>query len=561
MKDKIILNGKETIVDLGPTGHATANQVKSAVGKKWRIPYDKQRVFVGVQEVTDWDDQDRFCTRTCGEIHVVDEDHRDAVPRYRVTVTNFIGESGEVVLRPAADATQLKAQLAKSLALDAEKLDRFEVVSALVGVLDVQSMYKFRLPDRLRLVHKPFKMGCTIVMTDTGETRRLAARADPKWTPLKVIEALEVPMGEYRVTVDGTPCTCWSRALTWGAGAHDASSLRIEVRPGAGFQIFVNSYTGDKMTFTVHENWTIEMLNSLIYERTGMLCEQQRLISQGKQWMPEQTFAECKLVEHETLNLVPRLSGGKPVILFYPPTAGPHAATRAFETITSVTLHAGCRFTTLMPRPEQSADDRTVTWTGTVERPAGAQGSERSSAHVRVNGRRHSYLFWEFENEVGADATAMDEVSSLVGYRSLLDHVDSAYLVQSMEEYEDWCDTVLGKLGLGVRERDDFATFWAGRIAEAGPSVVLRVVSEAELAKCADLRVVSRDDTVDVRVRRVYVTMLATHKLPREFEEHHDRLCRDWHGPLPAELSDSYPIVYAPESLTVVEWGGILLTL
>ena len=557
---KVKVNGVETMMDLGYTGGTTASQLKSAVEKKLGIPCRRQRVFFGLQEATDWDDKDRICTSTCGEIHVVDSEHEGVtVPRYKVAVTTFVGGSRDVVLRPAPDVTQLKTQLARSLALDPASVDKFEAVCAQIGVLDERSMHKFRPGDSLRLVHKPFKMGCTIVRTDTGETRRLAARADPKWVPLRVLQALDIPMGEYRVTVDGSPCTSWDRALTWGAGAHDASSLRIEVRPAPGFQIFVKTLKGETLGFDVHESWTIEMLSSLIFERIGLPCEEQRLISRGKQWMPEQTIAECEIVSEETLFLVTRLCGGKPVVLFYPPTAGPHAATRAFETTASVTLHPGCRFTTLMPRPEQSADGRTVTWTGTVERPAGC--GEGSPAHVCVNGRTHGYLFWEFENEDGAEPAAVDAVASLVGYRSLLEHMDGAYLVQSMEEYEDWCDTVLGKLGLGVRERDDFATFWARRIEEAGPSVVLRVVPEADLAKCADLRVASRGGEMDVCVRRVYVTMLATHKLPREFEDQRDRLRRDWHGSLPAELSGTYPIVHAQESLTVVEWGGILLTL
>ena len=95
--------------------------------------------------------------------------------------------------------------------------------------------------------------------------------------------------------------------------------------------------------------------------------------------------------------------------------------------------------------------------------------------------------------------------------------------------------------------------------------MILRVVPEADLAKCADLHVDACDgdtgDAVDVTIRRVYVTMLATHSLPGDFEEHKDRLCCDWHGPLPNELCDTFPIVKSPSSLMVIEWGGVLLTL
>ena len=271
------------------------------------------------------------------------------------------------------------------------------------------------------------------------------------------------------------------------------------------------------------------------------------------------------------------------MILFFSPTSGPHANTKSFVTTTSVTLHTGCNFTTLLPRPKHSVDGHTVTWNAILERPHDVsfdhppsssetrererEGDERPG-HVRVNGRKHSYLFWEFENDGKADTETTDEVSRLVGYRSLLDHVDSLYVVKSMDEYEDWCDTVLGMIGLGVRERDDFATYWARMIEESGPFVILRVVPEDELSKCARLCVDAHSADgdagavpVSVRIKRVYVTMLATKKLPKDFEEHKDRLCCDWHRGLPKELGDCYPIVKTPESLMVIEWGGVLLTL
>ena len=360
--------------------------------------------------------------------------------------------------------------------------------------------------------------------------------------------------------------------------------FHIKVLPTSGFQIIIKGFTGQTAVLDVDSSWTVGLVKFLIYEIWEIPCEVQRFIFVGRELESEKTLAEYNITPHSTLHLVPRLCGGKPVILFFPPTSGPHANTKSFVTTTSVTLNNGCNFTTLMPRPKHSVDGHTVTWNAILERPLGVsfenpsteavttierkgEGDERPG-HVRVNGRKHSYLFWEFENDGKADTETTDEVSRLVGYRSLLDHVDSLYVVKSMDEYEDWCDTVLGMIGLGVRERDDFATYWARMIEESGPFVILRVVPEDELSKCARLCVDAHSADgdggavpVSVRIRRVYVTMLATKKLPKDFEEHKDRLCCDWHRPLPKELGDCYPIEKTPESLMVIEWGGVLLTL
>ena len=576
----VVVNGTPRNVEVPERGGVSVGGLKSAVEKVMKIPRDKQRVFVGLLDVTKCEDSKTFCTYSCGDINIVDDACSCTVPEYYVETTDFEGKSREALLQPSPDITQLKAQLIKDLGLDVTDPDAFEAICDKTGVLNNDGMWMFKPWNTLRLVHCPFKMNCTIVRTDTGKSQHVEAAFDPKWHPLMCIHSLKIPMGEYKVTVDGKPCNDWCHELTWGAGARDGSLFHVDVLPSPGFQINVYSLSGKRFTIDVHGSWTIEILQSVIFETQEIPCSEQRIIFKEKQLELGKTLYEYDVFDNATLHLVLRLRGGKPVILFFPPTSGPHAKTKSFVTTTSVTLHNGCKFTTLLPRPKHSVDGHTVTWNAILERPLGVsfdhpssetattegEGDERPG-HVRVNGRKHSYLFWEFENDGKADTETTDEVSRLVGYRSLLDHVDSLYVVKSMDEYEDWCDTVLGMIGLGVRERDDFATYWARMIEESGPFVILHVVPEDELSKCARLCVDAHsadgddDGPVSVRIRRVYVTMLATKKLPKDFEEHKDRLCCEWHHPLPKELGDCYPIVKTPESLMVIEWGGVLLTL
>ena len=99
--------------------------------------------------------------------------------------------------------------------------------------------------------------------------------------------------------------------------------------------------------------------------------------------------------------------------------------------------------------------------------------------------------------------------------------------------------------------------------------VVARIVPEDVLAHCAELHVTahkdiagvtgSGEDKVSVVVKRVYVTMLACHHLPDVLDKH-QHLLHCTTTELPEELHGAFPIVYRPDVLTVVEWGGIFIT-
>ena len=155
----------------------SVGKLKSVVEKEMGIPRDKQRVFVGLLDVTNWEDWGIFCT-CCGEIHIVDDAHLHIVPEYVVALTGFVGASREAALQPSPEVKQLKAQLAKNIRLEVGNPDAFEAVCDETGVLDNDGMWKFKPWNTLRLVHCPFKMMCTIVKTDTRETQRAEAAVD-----------------------------------------------------------------------------------------------------------------------------------------------------------------------------------------------------------------------------------------------------------------------------------------------------------------------------------------------------------------------------------------------
>jgi len=248
----------------------------------------------------------------------------------------------------------------------------------------------------------------------------------------------------------------------------------------------------------------------------------------------------------------------KPVILFYPPSTGVHADVASFETETTVSLHKGCSFTTLLPPPVRIADG-SITWNASVHKRIG--GSEKSSALITVAGRDHGYLFWECAG-MGGEA-----ISSLVGTESVVKNVSSSYLLEGIDQYEDWCHVMLGTLGLGVREQDDFITFWAKYIVEGGGVVVAHVVPEPDIKECADLTVSvhAGDKEVSVNIYRVYVTMVVCKSLSGALYEQRDKL-RKWvvgtkELELPEELQKTFPMKYDPTVMTVVEWGGAVINI
>jgi len=334
-------------------------------------------------------------------------------------------------------------------------------------------------------------------------------------------------------------------------------------------RVSVIELTGRRTEFLFNQTDTIEFVKSRIHQKLGVPPDQQRIVFAGMQLEDTRTLEDYNVQSGSVFHLILRLRGGKPVVLFYPPSIGALRDVKSFDVSTTVSLRKGCTFTTVLPRvPVNSTDGgiNSICWNGIVERSSNSE----ESAVVSVGCRRHAYLFWEFSNGHDIGIGEPESISSLIGVNSVIKHIDSAYLLEGMDEYEEWCDVMLKTLGLGERERDDFATFWAGNVMEAGGVVVARVVPENELKECANLVVKARKsdegkEEIPVVVRRVYVTMIVTKALSGELYDQRDKLRRCKCGTtsleLPEELQASFPIKRDPTVMTVIEWGGILINM
>jgi len=321
-------------------------------------------------------------------------------------------------------------------------------------------------------------------------------------------------------------------------------------------QIIVLLPDGKIRVLDVEPSTTIRYVKDKIHEFEDIQPCECNLIKDCRLLEDDRTLEDYNIYNSSSIHLVLKLRGGKPLILFYPPTSGKYANITSFQTTVNIGLKKSFHFTSLLPRPELSANTNSITWKCKVKK---RKHEDEESAMISVNGRDHSYLFWEFENN-------LDEGNFFL--RSLLEHSEYSFLINGINEYEDWCYTMLKALGLSVRETDDFTTYWAHDVDEAGPLLVVRIVPKAELAKCAELgvRIQCEDGSlVPVSVFRVYVTMVGCKKLPRVLSEKKDKMikwkCGDSITKLPLDVRNEFPIIRDSNNFNIVEWGGVFIKL
>ena len=250
------------------------------------------------------------------------------------------------------------------------------------------------------------------------------------------------------------------------------------------------------------------------------------------EYTSNETLQTYDIINNSTINLVLSLRGGKPVILFYPPKDS-----KELEVKIILDLNPNCSYTSLLPKPEKEGNK--VVWNSIIQNHPG-------TADVIVNGRKHKYLFYEFENETS------DYISLLIGLQSISNHFNQSYLINGMEEYEDWCYNILSKIGLKEKDIDDFMTFWADNVYKNGPYIIARIVPETDLSKCCSLDIETAD--VKTNIRRVYVSMIICKKLPKWIKTNE---MINWKKEV---VVPEYfkPIEYSEDQLTVIEWGGML---
>ena len=76
-------------------------------------------------------------------------------------------------------------------------------------------------------------------------------------------------------------------------------------------QIFINNLTGKTITLDVSFSMRIGYIKLLIFEKEGIVPDQQRLIFHGIQLQDHKNLEDYKILKESYLHLVLRLRGGK----------------------------------------------------------------------------------------------------------------------------------------------------------------------------------------------------------------------------------------------------------
>ena len=295
----------------------------------------------------------------------------------------------------------------------------------------------------------------------------------------------------------------------------------------------VHIKTLGKETFDieVEPNDTVETLKRKIQFRKEVPVDQQRLIQNEKQLEDGRTLAECGIQEGDTIYIILRLRGDKPVILFYPPSG-----TTLSNVTVSLKLDKGLAFTAVYPKP-QKIEGTFIMWKVSRIEPDGTLTLEDDTR------TKCAYLFWEFTGN--PQSTAIDA-------STFFEDPSSTMLTEGARVAE-FLARLLDALGLTPRERDDMVTYWLHSV-QGTMYLLVRVAKQSELCSWARLGVRVEDASVKTSVHRVYILL---HPCKKVGEEVAAKMLRE--PCIPSNIRDEFPIVRGPSGLTVVEWGGVVV--
>ncbi|CAN0006908.1 unnamed protein product [Ascophyllum nodosum] len=296
-----------------------------------------------------------------------------------------------------------------------------------------------------------------------------------------------------------------------------------------GITVIFTFMTGRHMLLRVEEDMSMGKIFETFAACNELPAKDLRFWLNGETIPLAETPRTLGLQDGAEIRVILRLTGGKPVILLYPPTQ--------LEASVHLELSSDWSFSVLYPKPLLRGPPRSDDTLSTFQVRCSKEGSESETCVWRVRaspdgslmdletGKDYPYLFWEAQSKDGrlAQKFKLEETPS--------------FCVPGVQAGE-FLDDALTRLGLSVRERCDMITYWLPQL-EAYPFNVIYFVDVQHYGQTAKLQIFPGPDVVI----RVFMAFRGTNTYEAR------EVC--------AELSN----LQAParEGFVAVEWGGMNL--
>ena len=243
--------------------------------------------------------------------------------------------------------------------------------------------------------------------------------------------------------------------------------------------IYVATLTGKRSTFRVAPSELIGHLMRRYHDREGVPPDQQRLIWAGKQLEEMRSFADCNIHSDDTLCMVLRLRGGKPVVCY----AGPGDAVVDVR----LELPVGATLSSVWPvtTAHDVAPGRSIHWLMAYRRSSGLL-TDLSTAMQLPS------LFYEFDAPASTFNMRPERTVRFGG----LDYARCGNMLAAIGN----------AFGLDPTNCCDFVTHWLPQMArpsETAPTICIEVdvLSGEDYARAVPMRCSADERPVEVVTR------------------------------------------------------------
>lgn len=220
------------------------------------------------------------------------------------------------------------------------------------------------------------------------------------------------------------------------------------------FQIFAKQLSGKTIVLDANPYDTINIIKKKVRDMEGIPEDQQRLIYAGKQLEDEHTVNHYNIYRECTLHVVLRLTGKKPVILFYP-------IVDEIKENTKTTLELDNDYmvrTSMYPEPKTTYrhgknNKMKYEWNINIQ---------NDGTFMDHNSRQYLYIFWEMESALNSSKNAVNKFK-------FIDTFDHTYKTENINFLAPMIirssnlhllDIFLENYGLNIKERNDLITYW-----------------------------------------------------------------------------------------------------